>query len=224
MPLKPLRASLLLLTLLTLPACEVLDLVSSVGTILRPLTEEQPAPVASARPAASVQQNSEAPAAPELALEVVRSSDPTPVSVDWNLARQQGTSLSVSSTLNDTYAKARLLDGMLSTSWFAAEQDLPSRGRLPTIEVAFQEPVGILSVNLRADRERGAGLPIQELSLLITSAQGILLNETVPVPAGSEDINIVLKKPVDRATSLRLTVTRSSGVAGLSEIEVLGRR
>ncbi|MBF2054120.1 MAG: hypothetical protein IGS03_11775 [Candidatus Sericytochromatia bacterium] len=224
MPLKPLRASLLFLTLLTLPACEVLDLVSSVGTILRPLTEEQPSAASSARPAASVQQNSEAPAAPELALEVVRSSDPTPVSVDWNLARQPGTSLSVSSTLNDTYAKDRLLDGKLTTSWFAAEQDLPSRGRLPTIEVAFQEPVGILSVNLRADRERGAGLPIQELSLLITSAQGILLNETVAVPAGSEDINIVLKKPVDRATSLRLTVTRASGVAGLAEIEVLGRR
>lgn len=223
MPIKCLRRPLLLLMLLSLSACEAIDLISSVGTILRPLTDEPPA-AAPTRSAASVSPSTEAPVRAEAVLEVVRSTDPTPVSVDWNLARQPGTTLTVSSTLNDTYAKDRLLDGKLTTSWFAADHDAPSRGRLPTIEIAFQEPVGILSVNLRGDREREAGLMIQELSLLITSAQGILLNETVAVPTGSGDVNVVLKKPVDRATSLRLTITRAQNVAGLAEIEVLGRR
>lgn len=209
--------------ILSLSGCDAIDLIQSVGTILKPSTTSSPTPA----PVSSVANGSSpTPAAtPGPAVDVVLSSDPTPVSIDWNLARQPGAELIVSSTLNATYDKSRLLDGKLTTSWFAAEQDIPSKGKLPTLEVDFAQPVGILSVNLRGDRERQQGLQIQELSMLITSAQGILLNETIKLPDNAQDVNLVLRKPVDGASSLRLTVTRAKAdtTPGLSEIEVLGR-
>lgn len=216
---------------LLLSSCEAVDLINSVGTILKPLEENGAAatPQASASPsetpAASTASTNPtpAPAAPEQALEIVKSSDPTPVSTDWNLARLKGVTLNVSSVLNPDFAKERLLDGKLETSWFTAPSDSPELGKLPTIELSFPKPVGILSVNLRGDRERGLGLNIQELTVLINSAQGILLNETVILPQEGQDFNLVLKKPLDNASSLRLTVTRSQQSPGLAELEVLGR-
>ncbi|HEY9840955.1 MAG TPA: hypothetical protein V6D23_10905 [Candidatus Obscuribacterales bacterium] len=208
-----------------LSGCEAIDLINSVGTILKPSASASPSPSASpGQPVASAQPTIQA--APTTSLEIVRSGDPTPVSLDWNLARLQGVELMVSSTLNPTYEKSRLLDGKLTTSWFTSEQDMPSKGKLPTIELGFSQPVGVLSINLRGDRERSQGLQIEELSVLITSAQGILLNETLKLPADAQDLNLVLRKPVDGATSLRLTVTRSRGTAapGLAELEVLGRK
>ena len=63
------------------------------------------------------------------------------------------------------------------------------------------------------------------MSLLISSSQGILLNETVFFPINGQDFNIVLKKPIDNATSLRLTFTKdNSSSPGLAEIQVIGRR
>lgn len=211
--------------IISLCGCEAIDLISSIGTILKPSGSAS----ASASPAPTSTAASTAPLVVPVTVagvDVVRSTDPTPVSLDWNLARQPGSQLNVSSTLNPTYDKARLLDGKLSTSWFTSDQDIPARGKLPTVEVDFSQPVGVISVNLRGDRERQLGLQIEELSLLITSAQGILLNESVRLPADAQDINLVLRKPVDGATSLRLTVTRSKAdaVPGLAEIEVLGRR
>lgn len=218
------------LSISLLSGCEAIDLINSVGSILKPNPSASP----SASPTPQVVPNTVTGSSPQptvtaiplTSLEVVRSGDPTPVSVDWNLARQPGVQLNVSSTLNATYDKARLLDGKLTTSWFLSEGDLPSRGKLPTVELSFAQSVGVISVNLRGDRERNQGLQIEEVSLLITSNQGVLLNETVRIPSDAQDVNLILKKPVDAASSLRLTVTRSRGeaVPGLAEIEVLGRR
>lgn len=217
---------------LLLSACEAIELINSVGTILGPLTEgknqsestsevagtaESPTTNASPNPVAS------APATEAPELDVVVSSDPTPVSTDWNLLRSQKVNLTVSSTLSQAYAQERLKDGNLDSSWFAATADQPGLGKLPSIELSFAEPVGILSINLRGDRERSQGLKIQELSVLINSTQGILLNETVSLPEGSKDVNLVLKKPLDEASSLRLTVTRAQEAPGLAELEILGR-
>ena len=212
----------------SLSGCEVIDLINTVGTVLKPSASATPSAVATAIPTGPQAQSPvpTAPPVPTSRLEVVRSGDPSPVSVDWNLARQPGTELMVSSTLNPTYDKARLLDGKLSTSWFTADHDVPAKGKLPTIELGFAQPVGVISVNLRGDRERSQGMQIEELSVLLTSAQGILLNETVQIPTDAQDVNLVLRQPVNAATSLRLTVTRSKNgaVPGLAEIEVLGRR
>lgn len=212
--------------MLSLSGCEAIDLLQSVGTLLKPSASSSASPAPSTATQPTAVAPTPVPVAPAAGVDVVRSSDPTPVSVDWNLARQAGAELTVSSTLNPTYDKARLLDGKLSTSWFTSDQDIPSKGKLPTVEVDFAQPVGVLSINLRGDRERSQGLQIEELSLLITSAQGILLNESVKLPSDAQDINLVLRKPVDGASSMRLTVTRSKGdaVPGLSELEVLGRR
>lgn len=229
---------LLSLLLPLLSGCEAVELINSVGTILKTADQASasasPSPSASGavvllQPSTAATGTSQPVAQPSAALasnslDVVRSLDPAPVSTDWNLARQPNVQLSVSSTLNETFAKQRLLDGKLTTSWFGADSDVPAQGKLPTIEVSFPQPIGILSVNLRGDRERQKGLAIQELGLLITSAQGILLNETVKLPEGAGDINLVLKKPVDQASALRITITRSNGAAGLSELEVLGRK
>lgn len=224
-----LSTSLCAAVLTVFSGCEAIDLITSVSQILKPSSSSSPATsnsttaptnVASSVPVAQ-------PVVPPVGiLEIVRSSDPTPVSVDWNLARQPNVLLNVSSTLNPTYDKSRLLDGKLTTSWFGNEQDLPIRGKLPTIELNFPQAVGVLSINLRGDRERNQGLLIEELSILMTSAQGILLNETVKLPADAQDLNLVLRKPLDGASSLRLTITRSKGTQspGLAEIEVLGRR
>lgn len=210
----------------SLSGCEAVDLINSVGSLLKPSASASPSASPSPAAAQPATGATAAPAPVIASLEVVRSGDPSPVSVDWNLARQPGVQLSVSSSLNPTYDKGRLLDGKLTTSWFTGENDLPSKGKLPTIELGFAQPVGVLSVNLRGDREKSQGLQIEELSLLLTSAQGILLNETVKLPADAQDVNLVLRKPIDSASSLRLTVTRSRGAAspGLAEIEVLGRR
>lgn len=209
----------------TLSGCDAIELVQSVGSILKPTASASPSPAPITVAAGT---GSPAPAATPTAasVDVVLSSDPTPVSTDWNLARQSGAELSVSSTLNPTYDKSRLLDGKLTTSWFTSEQDTPAKGKLPTVEVDFAQPVGVLSVNLRGDRERQQGLQIQELSLLITSAQGILLNQTLQIPDGAQDVNLVLRKPVDGASAVRMTVTKAKGdtAPGLAEIEILGRR
>lgn len=229
---------LVAVSLLGLSGCEAIDLINSVGSILKPNASPTPTsgaivlppssptagPIVVAPPASPTPAVVTASAS-SVRLEVVRSVDPVPVSLDWNLARQPNVSLSVSSELNPTYAKDRLLDGKLTTSWFSSEQDTPSQGRLPTVEIGFPQAVGVLSVNLRGDRERQKGQSIEELSLLITSSQGILLNETVKLPADAPDVNLVLRQPLDGATSLRLTVTRTrNSQPGLAEIEVLGRR
>ncbi len=225
-----------------LSACEALELVNSVGSILdkgpsSASANPSPAPNTTGAAATPVvlQPGTAAPAQaapasptpvatpPLAALEIVRSTDPTPVSTDWNLARHPDVELNVSSVLNDTFDKQRLLDGKLTTSWFTVDRDAPKFGRLPTIEVTFPKPVGIFSVNLRGDRERQQGMMIEEISLLITSPQGILLNETVAIPPNTEDLNLVLRKPLDQASAIRLTITKSRSTPGLAELEILGR-
>lgn len=220
-----------------LSACEALELVNSVGSILDKGPSASASPTANpststpvvlqpgtATPAPTVTAIPLPAATPPLAaLEIIQSTDPTPVSTDWNLARQAGVELNVSSILNDTFDKQRLLDGKLSSSWFTVERDAPEFGRLPTIEITFPKAVGIFSVNLRGDRERQQGMMIEEISLLITSSQGILLNETVKIPPNANDLNLVLRKPLDQASAIRLTITKSRTTPGLAELEILGR-
>lgn len=217
--------------LLLLSSCEAIDLVTNVGSILGPVAESAAKSAEKSRTADSEKTDDETltaeqtqPVVETPVLSIQKSTDPTPVSTDWNLARGQGVGLTVSSSLNATFAKERLLDGKLTTSWFSSDSDSPKQGKLPTIELSFEKPVGVLSINLRGDREREKGLNIQELSLLLTSTQGILLNETLELPPNANDVNLVLNKPVDATSSLRLTITRAEEAPGLAEIEVLGIR
>ncbi|PIQ27852.1 hypothetical protein COW36_08540 [bacterium (Candidatus Blackallbacteria) CG17_big_fil_post_rev_8_21_14_2_50_48_46] len=237
-----------LITLSSFSACEALDLINTVGTVLAPSPSATPASgaagllqqlVSSAKATASptpthLSQAVELPAQPAPVLSapvltaqkinVVKPQDPNPLSVDWNLARQPNVSLSVSSELNPTFEKNRLTDGKLTTSWFSSASDTPSTGKLPTVEISFPQPVGIFGINLRGNRERLEGLTIQEVSLLISSPQGVLLSETITLPTQQTDLNLVLSKPVDGATSVRLTFTKDNSQSpGLSEIEVVGR-
>lgn len=225
-----------LLLLLALTGCEALDLINSVGTVLAPSPSASPGSKSliqqligsSPTPAPSASaQTLTLPlptAAPAQKIAVVKPQDPNPLSLDWNLLRQPNVLLTVSSELNPTYAKNRLLDGQLSTSWFAASGDAASKGKLPTLELRLPQPAGILGVNLRGNREREEGLKIQEISLLISSAQGVLLNETVTLPPGLNDVNLLLSRPLEGATTVRVTFTRdTSDAPGLAEIEVVGR-
>ncbi len=224
-------SALLLSGILALSSCEAIDLINSVGTVLTPPSSDTENNTRNENSSAAENSNSNtsntsantAPAAEKNTIEVLTSNDPTPVSTDWNLARQPNVQLQVSSFRDATFAKERLLDGQLSTSWFAADNDTPAQGKLPTVEIRFPQPVGVLSINLRGDREQQKGMMVEELSVLATSAQGVLLNETVALTPGQQDLNLALKKPLDGVTALRLTLTRSKGTPGLSEIEVLGR-
>jgi hypothetical protein len=216
------RLTLLLAAVALLPGCDAINLLNSAASLIAPNGS------ASASPTPAPGVNAASPTPTPLAsippVEVVAAADPTPLSSDWNLARLPGVVLQVSSTMDPTFGKDRLIDGKLTTSWFATPGDAAAQGKLPTIEMSFPQPVGILGINLRGHRERNQGLQIQEMSVLISSAQGVLLNQTVTLPAGHSDYNIVLKRPVDAATSLRLTVTRDSiPTPGLAEIEVVGR-
>ncbi len=245
----PLRAQRLRQTLgilalcLGLQGCEAIDLINSVGTVLAPASSPSPgqsaappgllqqlftkpsaAPTASASPIILTQAATPAPL-PAAKLNVVKALDPVPLSGDWNLVRQPNVSVTVSSELNPTYEKNRLIDGKLTTSWFASADDVSAKGKLPTIEISFPRAVGVFGVNLRGDRERSEGLQIQEISLLVTSAQGVLINETVSFPVQQSDLNLVLNNPVNEATSVRITITKhvAGKTPGLAEIEVLGR-
>ncbi|MGE3725350.1 MAG: discoidin domain-containing protein [Candidatus Sericytochromatia bacterium] len=244
----PLRAQRLRQTLgilaicLGLQGCEAIDLINSVGTVLAPASSPSPgqsaapgllqqlftkpsaAPTPSASPIILTQAATAAPL-PAAKLNVVKALDPVPLSGDWNLVRQPNVSVTVSSELNPTYEKNRLIDGKLTTSWFASSDDISAKGKLPTIEISFPRAVGVFGVNLRGDRERSEGLQIQEISLLVTSAQGVLINETVSFPAQQTDLNLVLNNPVNEATSVRITITKhvAGKTPGLAEIEVLGR-
>lgn len=217
--------------LLVLSGCEAVELLNSVGTILTPSPSVSPSAQTVLQPQMQPTPSpSPSPGTPAggilhaARIAVVKPQDPNPLSLDWNLVRQPNVIISVSSELNPTYDKSRLIDGKLSTSWFAAPGDTASLGKLPTVEFKFPQPVGIFGINLRGNREREEGLRIQELSLLISSPQGVLLNEIVALPPQHGDLNLLLNKPVDGATSLRLTFTRdSSETPGLAEIEVVGR-
>jgi hypothetical protein len=246
----PLRAQRLRQTLgilalcLGLQGCEAIDLINSVGTVLAPASSPSPgqsaappgllqqlftkpsaAPTAAASPIILTQAAATAAPLPAAKLNVVKALDPVPLSGDWNLVRQPNVSVTVSSELNPTYEKNRLIDGKLTTSWFASVDDVSAKGKLPTIEISFPRAVGVFGVNLRGDRERSEGLQIQEISLLVTSAQGVLINETVSFPVQQSDLNLVLNNPVNEATSVRITITKhvAGKTPGLAEIEVLGR-
>jgi hypothetical protein len=232
---------------LTLSGCEALDLINSVGTVLAPSASGPPgsspapgllqklfstptpsqSPSATPTPIFLSQTAAITPTAAPVAskINVVKPLDPNPLSLDWNLVRIPNVGINVSSVLNPTYDKNRLIDGKLTTSWFAATDDSSSNNKLPTIEISFPQPVGIFGINLRGDRERSEGMQIQEISLLITSAQGVLISETITLPAQQTDYNLLLGKPVDAASSLRITITKSnlSKTPGLAEIEVVGR-
>lgn len=242
-PVKRLQQTLGILALcLGLQGCEAIDLINSVSTVLAPaaspspgqsaspgllqqlFTKPSPSPSPSASPIVLTQPTVATPL-PAARLNVVKALDPVPLSGDWNLVRQPNVSVTVSSELNPTYEKNRLIDGKLTTSWFASAEDTSAKGKLPTVEISFPRAVGIFGVNLRGDRERSEGLQIQELSLLITSAQGVLVNETVSLPAQQSDLNLVLNNPVNEATSVRITITKhvAGKTPGLAEIEVLGR-
>lgn len=210
-------------------------MINSVGTVLAPSPSASPGSknlleqLSRATPSPAASTSAPSLSSPSGVLSaarvtIIKPQDPNPLSVDWNLVRQPNVTLAVSSELNPTYEKSRLIDGKLSTSWFAAAGDTASQGKLPTVELRFPQPVGIFGVNLRGNREREEGMHIQELSLLISSPQGVLLNETLLLPPQQTDLNLLLNKPVDGATSLRLTFTRdSSQTPGLAEIEVVGR-
>lgn len=211
---------------MSLSACEAIDLINSVGTVLAPPSDPSasPAPESSGSPAptsSSTPQNtaSSTPAG----IDVVKANDPVPVSTDWNLARKTGNTLQVSSFKDTNTDKARLLDGKLETSWFASDSDVPAQGKLPTVELQFGAAAGVLSINLRGDRQEQKGLLIEELNLLAIGTEGVLANETVKINPEDKDINLVFKKPLDNVKSLRLTITRSTGTPGLAELEVLGR-
>lgn len=213
-----------------LSSCEAIELFNSVSSIIGPLTKnaessasEQASESSSTLAPAPTSTNASPSPSDISGIDVVTSSDPSPVSTDWNIARGKDVDMSVSSTLNPNYAKERLLDGKLETSWFTAASDTPSMGKLPTIELSFAKPVGVLSVNLRGDREKAKGLNIQELSVLMTSAEGVVLNETVKIPANINDVNLVLKKPLNAVSSIRLTITRGVEAPGLAELEILGK-
>lgn len=240
---RPRQILFLLALCFGLQGCEAIDLINSVGTVLAPASSPSPgqsaappgllqqlfskpsaAPTASASPIILTQAATPAPL-PAAKLNVVKALDPVPLSGDWNLVRQPNVSVTVSSELNPTYEKNRLIDGKLTTSWFASADDVSAKGKLPTIEISFPRAVGVFGVNLRGDRERSEGLQIQEISLLVTSAQGVLINETVSFPVQQSDLNLVLNNPVNEATSVRITITKhvTGKTPGLAEIEVLGR-
>lgn len=218
------KLSVLMSAMLFFTGCEAIELLNTVNQVLKPAdqaTEGSANPNASGQPSASG-----APLVEVVApVDVVTPKDVNPVSTDWNMLRQPGVQLQVSSVLNPTFDKERLFDGKLTTSWFSSTGDSPSRGKLPTIEMSFPKPVGVIGINLRGDRERQAGIPVKELSLLITSPQGILMNENILLPDEGTDFNLVLKKPVDNASSIRLTFTKDNGHhPAFSEIEVIGRQ
>lgn len=224
---------LMALTSLSLfSGCEALDLINSVGSVLAPPSESSPTPDASASPTSGNAPTASSPAPSftptanpgiETGIDVVKASDPVPVSTDWNLARKRGNTLQVSSFKDSNSGKERLLDGNLDTSWSAHESERPAEGKLPTLELQFANPAGILSVNLRGDRQNKKGLNIEELNLLAIGTEGILANETLKIAPADGDINLVFKKPLDHVKSLRLTITRSTDVPALAEFEVLGR-
>lgn len=227
-------AGFLCLGMTTLSACEALDLLNSVGTVLAPTSSASPDPNASPSPTASPDPNASpnptvsAPATTPLVtitggIDVIKASDPVPVSTDWNLARKTGNTLQVSSFKDATLDKTRLTDGKLDTSWFAADSDTPAQGKLPTIEVQFGTAAGLLSLNLRGDRQQSKGLLIEEINILAIGATGVLANETLKITPADQDVNLVFKKPLDNVKSLRITITRSTGTPGLAELEVLGR-
>lgn len=212
----------------SLSACEAIDLINSVGTVLAPSgnPSASPSPEGSSTPNSTSSNNtspqpvaSSAPAG----IDVVKANDPVPVSTDWNLARKAGNTLQVSSFKDANTDKSRLLDGALATSWFASDSDVPAQGKLPTVELQFGTAAGVLSINLRGDRQEQKGLLIQELNLLAIGTDGVLANETVKITPEDKDVNLVFKKPLDNVKSLRLTITRSTGTPGLAELEVLGR-
>ena len=208
--------------------CEALELINSVGTVLAPTSSATPDP--SASPNSSPAPTSGATPAPAPApttvtggIDVIKASDPVPVSTDWNLARKAENMLQVSSFKDATFEKGRLHDGKLDTSWFAADSDTPSQGKLPTIEVQFGALSGVLSLNLRGDRQQNKGLLIEEVNILAIGTTGVLANETLQINPADQDVNLVFKKPLDNVKSLRITITRSTGTPGLAEIEILGR-
>ncbi len=226
-------AGFLCMSTVSLTSCEALDLLNSVGTVLAPTSSASPDPNASPSPTTSPANASpnptvSVPAATPLVtitggIDVIKASDPVPVSTDWNLARKTGNTLQVSSFKDAALDKSKLTDGRLDTSWFAADSDTPAQGKLPTIEVQFGTAAGLLSLNLRGDRQQSKGLLIEELNILAIGATGVLANETLKITPADQDVNLVFKKPLDNVKSLRITITRSTGTPGLAELEVLGR-
>lgn len=220
---------LLLISVCSLSACEALELINSVGTVLAPTSSASPnaspSPKISASPgtapATSTAETTEP--VPPAGIDVIKARDPIPVSTDWNLARKVGTTLQVSSFKDATLDKGKLNDGKLETSWFAADGDTSTQGKLPTIDVQFANEVGLLSLNLRGDRQQNKGLLIEEINILAIGSTGVLANETLSITPADQDVNLVFKTPLDHVKSLRITITRSTGTPGLAELEVLGR-
>lgn len=209
------------------------EIISAVGSaiVASPSPSASPSSQPSATPTAVTQAVPVLPSAlpnsgslTSMGIEILKTLDPQPIPLDWNMARLPGVQVSVSST-NPNADKIRINDGKLETAWFPAFGDSARQGKLPYVEYTFPQPIGISGINLRGARDTREAGSILEGNLLVNGSQGLLLNEVIRLNAGSADYNLVFKAPLSGAVSVRLTVTRDeSGLPALSEMEIVGRR
>lgn len=138
-----------------------------------------------------------------------------------NLARLPGVIVNVSSEFSATWAKSRLIDGNLNTSWFTAVNDAANLGKSPYIEVIFPQPVNIKGVNLKGNREYQNGYDIFE-GILIVNSQSGSSSYNVKFPEPNRDFDISFNQNINSVNSIKFQITKDESVdPGLAEFEVV---
>lgn len=213
---------ILALSLFLLTSCDVVELVSSADSILSPTPENS-----TAQSSPPLQEATQSPSqagsssSPHSKIEIRSVTQVQPLGKTWNMASQA--QLTVHSEM-PKHTKERLIDQNLNTSWFASEPGSSGQNQFGKIELNYSDPIDLLGLNLRGNREEHPGLNIEEMTLLIVGKEGVLINETLNL-SGKNDVDLLFKSPLSEITSIRILVTRHSApVLGLAEIEVLGKR
>ena len=129
-----------------------------------------------------------------------------------------------SSTQYAGYPPSRAIDGDLTTSWFAEDNDAANLGASPWVEVLLPELASVTQVNVRGNREFGTGYDIFTGRIDIYGDDGSLLF-TVEVEKTGLNFDVEYELPESQADvrTVRFTSTSDESIEpGISELEVLG--
>jgi len=144
--------------------------------------------------------------------------------VGTNLAQLTGVTVQASSEYSSTWAKVRIVDNDLSTSWFSKNGDCAtdtSCTSVPWISVTFPSVQSVSRIAIRGNRERAGSYDFLRARIDIIGNAGVLSTGSYDLPNPDRDLDITLPSPVAGATSVKFTSLADESIEpGLSEIEV----
>ncbi|HIG30995.1 MAG TPA: hypothetical protein EYQ50_25620, partial [Verrucomicrobiales bacterium] len=148
--------------------------------------------------------------------------EPPPVR-DPYLSESDG-AVASASTVYDGWPANRAIDGILETSWFAADNDAANLGTTPWVEVLLPGLATVTQVNIRGNREFGDGYYIFAGRIDLFGEDGsILFAQDVEMSGQLWDVDFLLPTPQADVLTVRFTSTLDESIEpGLAELQVLG--